>query len=851
MPVVRAIVRQRRRPTTTGSRRSSIAIVKTPGVPDEERGCAGGDHRRRAAVSTTTANQGSQEHVIHHREAHPRRTMLRGLGATVALPFLDAMVPARGLWSDGERRRRSIARGWCASRWCTAPPAPARGARRQNLWSPAATGRDFDLGPTSLSPLEPFRKYLTIVSDTDVRSAEAVTQPEIGGDHFRSSAVFLTQAHPKQTESSDVRAGISLDQIYAQRFGQDTPIPSMQLCIENVDQAGGCAYGYSCVYTDMISWASPTEPLPMIRDPRMAFDQLFGAGGSDRRARLAAQATTSVLDYITGQVADLNRKLDASDRQRMERYLEDVREIERRIQKVEARNTSGEARELPGAPAGVPDSFDEHVKLMFDLQALAFQADVTRVFSFKMGRDASSRVYPESGVTKGFHPASHHGNKPASITEFAADQQVPRQPAAVLPREAAVDPGRRRDRCSTRALIVYGSPMGDGNVHNHKRCPLVAARRRQRSAARATCTSSAPAGTPMANVMLTRDAQDRARRHARSSAIRPATFSLCVEVDGGPVARSTLQDELDEQRRRLLLDAGCVLTAAVARGGARAPRPRRAQCGRSRSPTRRCAATSRRCGRSLQQRRRRQRRAGRRHDGAALGGRARQRASWRALLLAAGAEPSATTRLGALHAAAHRRRGRSRRRRAAAARRRAPTSRADDRPARRRCTLRRRPAAARPSRRCSTAAPTSNVARAAVGADAADVRGRGRPHRRRCKALLAARRRRARPPARSWTSARATGTDSAESRARNARVAAIQRERAAAAGQAAAAPAAAAGGRAAHRAATDNGNEPEPLGYAELVGAHGGLTALLLAAREGLRRHGDRAARRPAPTSTR
>ena len=313
-------------------------------------------------------------------------------------------------------------------------------------------GATFDLAPSALSPLEPFRKYLTIVSDTDVRGAEAVTQPEIGGDHFRSSAVFLTQAHPKQTESSDVRAGISLDQIYAQQFGQDTPIPSMQLCIENVDQAGGCAYGYSCVYTDMISWASPTEPLPMIRDPRMAFDQLFGAGGSTKERAVApagddaASSTTSPGRWPTSIGGST-----PSDRQRMERYLEDVREIERRIQKVEARNMSGEARELPGAPAGVPDSFDEHVKLMFDLQALAFQADVTRVFSFKMGRDASSRVYPESGVTKGFHPSSHHGNKPANITEFGADQPLPRQPAAVLPGEAAVDPGRRRDRCSTRA----------------------------------------------------------------------------------------------------------------------------------------------------------------------------------------------------------------------------------------------------------------------------------------------------------------------------------------------------------------------------------------------------------------
>ena len=357
----------------------------------------------------------------------------------------------------------------------------------QNLWSPARPGRDFDLGPTSLSPLEPFREYLTIVSNTDVRMAEATTQPEIGGDHFRSSAVFLTQAHPKQTESSDVRAGISLDQIYAQRFGQDTPIPSMQLCIENVDQAGGCAYGYSCVYTDTISWASPTEPLPMIRDPRMAFDQLFGAGGSAEERAVAAPGHRSILDCITGQVADLNRKLDPSDRQRMEHYLENIREIERRIQRVEARNISGEARELPGAPAGVPDSFDEHVKLMFDLQALAFQADVTRVFSFKMGRDASSRVYPESGVTKGFHPGVAPRQQAGGGDRVRADQQVPRQPAAVLPGEAEGDPGRR-------AVAARQEPdhlrLADGRRQRAQppALPAGAARRRQRPAARATCT---------------------------------------------------------------------------------------------------------------------------------------------------------------------------------------------------------------------------------------------------------------------------------------------------------------------------------------------------------------------------
>jgi hypothetical protein len=431
----------------------------------------------------------------------PRRTVLRGLGATVALPLLDAMLPARTRWSKAASaasldRTRLV----CIEMVHGAAGSNEWGAS-QHLWSPAATGHEFDLTPTALSPLEPFRKQLTIVSDTDVRGAEATSQPEIGGDHFRSSAVFLTQTHPKQTESSDVRAGISIDQIYAKRSGQDTPIPSMQLCIENVDQAGGCAYGYSCVYTDMISWASPTEPLPMIRDPRMAFDQLFGAGGSTKERASRRRSTASVLDYITGQVADLNRRLDAADRVRMERYLDDVREIERRIQQVEARNSGGEARELPGSPAGVPDSFDEHVKLMFDLQALAFQADVTRVFSFKMGRDASSRVYPESGVAKGFHPASHHSNRPSNIVEFS---QINRYHVSLLPYFLAKLQTLQEGDASLldKSLIIYGSPMGDPNVHNHKRCPFIVL-----GGAGGRLPGNvhlrAQAGTPMANVMLT------------------------------------------------------------------------------------------------------------------------------------------------------------------------------------------------------------------------------------------------------------------------------------------------------------------------------------------------------------
>ena len=431
----------------------------------------------------------------------PRRTFL---GGTLALPFLEAMLPAR---AGAKSCRSSESGGGSLDRTrlvCIEMVHGAAGSTHwgatQNFWSPAATGRDFDLGPTALKSLEPFRKYLTIVSDTDVRNAEAVLPKEIGGDHFRSSAVFLTQAHPKQTESSDVTVGTSMDQLYAQRFGQDTPIPSMQLCIENVDQGGGCAYGYSCVYTDTISWTSPTEPLPMIRDPRVAFDMLFGAGGTPEERAARRRASKSVLDYVLGEVDQLKRELDAADRSRIDQYLENIREIERRIEKVEARNRGGEQRELPGAPAGVPDSFEEHVKLMFDVQALALAGDITRVFSFKMGRDASGRVYPESGVDKPFHPASHHGDKEKNIEEFF---QINRYHVSLIPYFLAKLESIQEGEATLleKTMVIYGSPMGDPNVHNHKRCPLfVAGGANGRLAAGVHLRAAA--GTPMANVML-------------------------------------------------------------------------------------------------------------------------------------------------------------------------------------------------------------------------------------------------------------------------------------------------------------------------------------------------------------
>jgi hypothetical protein len=330
--------------------------------------------------------------------------------------------------------------------------------------------------------------------------AEAFEAPEIGGDHFRSSAVFLTQAHPKQTQGSDVYAGTSLDQLVARRIAEDTAIPSMQLCIEQLDRGGGCDYNYACAYTDTISWAGPNEPLPMIRNPRTAFDLLFGAGrdNADRAAR--RQANRSILDWIVGEVKVLKRDLGAGDRVRLDKYLHDVRELERRIQAVEARNVSGEARELPEAPVGVPDSFADHVKLMFDIQVLAFQADMTRVFSFKMSRDASTRAYPESGTDKAFHPASHHGGKEGAILDF---NKINRYHVSMLPYflQRLKDTMEGDRDLLEKTTIVYGSPMADGNIHNHRRCPLLLLGHGNGRLA-GDVHLKAPDGTPMANAML-------------------------------------------------------------------------------------------------------------------------------------------------------------------------------------------------------------------------------------------------------------------------------------------------------------------------------------------------------------
>jgi hypothetical protein len=429
------------------------------------------------------------------RKTLDRRTFLRGGGAAIALPLLDAMTPAFGT-ADGGRARLV-----CIEEVHGLPGCNEWGAT-QHLFAPSTEGRDYELlADNALKSLESWREHFTIISNTDVRMAEAYAPSEVGGDHFRSSAVFLTQSHPKQTQGSDLQVGISLDQLHAQRFGRENLLPSLQLCIEPTDKGGGCDYNYSCSYTDSISWKSPSEPLPAIRNPRTAFDLLFGAGGSAEERAARRRTQSSILDWVTEEVSDMNRHIGAADRQRVERYLENVREIERRIQMVENSNSSGADRELPGAPAGVPDSYSEHVRLLFDLQVLAFENDMTRVVSLKTGRDASNRSFPESGSDRAFHPASHHGGREDGVMEFnKICQYRVSQLGYFIERLAESTDGE--GSLLDQSLVIWGSPMGDANLHNHRRCPLMfigGANGQHRGGAHIRAAD----GTPMANAMLT------------------------------------------------------------------------------------------------------------------------------------------------------------------------------------------------------------------------------------------------------------------------------------------------------------------------------------------------------------
>jgi Protein of unknown function (DUF1552) len=410
------------------------------------------------------------------------------MGVTLALPLLDAMEPAqtpvRHTAAGAGRIRLAcieLVHGAAGS---------AEEASSRHYWSPAQEGADFEFS-YSLEPLAPFREYITVISGTDARQADAFEPDEVGADHFRSSAVFLTAAHPKQTDGVDLRNGISIDQLYAQTVAQNSPLPSIQLGIEMVDPTGSYGFHYSAAYSDAISWASPTTPLHAEINPRVVFEKLFGS----------APADGSILDGSGREAAQLKSKVGSSDVRRIEEYRAEIRDVERRIQAIERHNASGEKRELLGAPLGVPDSWEEHIKLMFDLQVLAFAAEITRVSSFKMSHDVSNRIFPESGVKTPFHSLSHHEEKPAKIAEFA---KLNRYHTGRLPyfldklKNTPDGDGSLLDH----AVVLYGSPMGDSQSHNHRRVPLFLAGHADgqlKGNLHRVCAS----GTPQANALLT------------------------------------------------------------------------------------------------------------------------------------------------------------------------------------------------------------------------------------------------------------------------------------------------------------------------------------------------------------
>ena len=389
----------------------------------------------------------------------PRRTFLRGAGAALALPLLDAMVPAATALA------RTAARPTKRLGFIYIP----NGAN-MSQWTPTADG-PLELSPI-LSPLAPVKDHVVIPTGLAHRQAEA--WGDGNGEHSRASGVWLNGVHPKRTEGADVRAGTTADQIAAARLGQETPLPSLEISLENSYVVGNCDNGYSCVYTNTIAWRTPTTPLPMEHNPRVVFERLFGEGGTSAERAARLREDRSILDAVRDDMARLEKRLGAGDRRRAHQYLDAVREIERRIQRVEAQAGDGDLPENLARPVGIPDSFTEHARLMFDLQRLAFQADVTRVFTYLIGREQTAQSYPEVGVPDAHHSVSHHQLDPGRLEQYAKinTYHVDILSGFLQSLQATEDgDGSLLDQ----SLILYGGGISDGDQHSHIDLPLILA----------------------------------------------------------------------------------------------------------------------------------------------------------------------------------------------------------------------------------------------------------------------------------------------------------------------------------------------------------------------------------------
>lgn len=390
------------------------------------------------------------------KRALPRRTFLRGMGATLALPLLDAMVPAMTALADTAANPKRLRRlGFVyMPMGCDI-----------TSWTPPDENTLETLSP-SLSSLATVKQHVTVISNLELQNAYP-------GTHATSNAAFLSAAKAKRTESTDYHLGTTVDQLAAQHIGQQTQLPSLELSMDLLSVIGQCDNGYACVYQNSLSWSSPTTPLPAEAHPRMVFEMLFGDGGTGPERMAALKQRASLLDSLGDEIKRLQRKLGPQDRQTIDGYLQSVREVERRIQQAE---TATEERPLPDLdrPVGVPASYEDHARLMFDLQLLALQGDITRVTTFQLARETSNRTYPEIGVTEPHHPLTHHGNNPAKIAKVAKINQFHVSLfAEFLEKLQATSEGD--GTLLDHSLYLYGSGMGNPNVHDHTNLPILVA----------------------------------------------------------------------------------------------------------------------------------------------------------------------------------------------------------------------------------------------------------------------------------------------------------------------------------------------------------------------------------------
>jgi len=395
------------------------------------------------------------------RKALSRRTFLRGGGAALALPFLDAMVPA--LTAQSVASRPPLRLGFVY----VGMGNDAGAAKWEERWTPKEVGRLTQLSP-SLNSLQPFLNQISVISKLENRNAGVAA-----GFHATANSCYLACVPSKRTEGSDIHSATTMDQIIAHRIGTDSAIPSLELGTDILAQVGDCDSGYACAYMNNLSWSSPTTPLPTEADPRVIFERLFGDGGTPQQRRAELQKDASILDWLAADMARLKRELGAGDRVSLDGYVESVREVERRIQIAEKQGVQSELPEL-NRPSSVPSSWDEHVRLMFDLQALALRADLTRVITFQLVREASTRTYPQVGVSEPHHAISHHSNDPEKLGKVATLNAYHTSLFAYFLERLRATPdgdGSLLDH----ALYVFGSGMGNPSTHDHSDLPIVLA----------------------------------------------------------------------------------------------------------------------------------------------------------------------------------------------------------------------------------------------------------------------------------------------------------------------------------------------------------------------------------------